>query len=119
MIDRVRIKGVRLAHPLRDQATLITFGDYTKMRDTGQRMSSIRDDPLPAQRMMRVTDDNLFSVTMGSMLCLCSGARQPSCAISGAIPIAWPSAITGCSPSMATTSRFNGRTMPTAINGAR
>ena len=71
MIDRARIEGVRLAHPLRDRATLIAFGDHTKMWDTSQRMSSIRDDPLPAQRMMRVIDDNLFSVTMGSMLCLC------------------------------------------------
>ena len=76
MIDRNRIERVRLAHPLRDQATLITVGDHTEMRDTGQRMSSICDDPLPAQRMMRVVDDNLFSVTMGSMLCLCLPGRR-------------------------------------------
>ena len=48
-----------------------------------------------------------------------SGARQPSCAISGATPIAWRSAITGCSPSTASASRFSGRTTPTAISGAR
>ena len=32
-----------------------------------------------------------------------SAARPPSCATSGATPIAWRSAITGCSPSMAST----------------
>jgi hypothetical protein len=77
-----------LAPTLRDQATLIIFGNHTKMWNTGQRVSSVRDDPLPAQRMMRVIDDNFFSVTMGSMRCLCPAGRPRCCAISGGTSIA-------------------------------
>jgi Phage integrase, N-terminal SAM-like domain len=43
------------------------------------------------------------------------GERPPCSVTSGGIPIAWRSAIIGCSPSTATTSRFNGRTTHTAI----
>ena len=45
--------------------------------------------------------------------------RQRCCGNRGATLIGSRSAITGCSPSRVTASRFSGRTMPRAISGAR
>lgn len=116
MFDRNRIESVWLAHPLRYEPSLTARGYNPIMRNAVNRVLSVRNNLLPTQRMIRITDDNLFAVMMGSMPVLRSPGPPRSLPTSADTPIASPSPTTAWSTSMVNTCAFAGETTRTATS---
>ena len=90
MLDRRRIEGFGFTHPLGDEPVLTDLGHYTVVTDTVNLLLPVDGDELTTQRMVRIANNKLFSLMMGSMLALRWVAPNTSCTIWLAILIASP-----------------------------
>jgi len=78
---------------------LTDLGHYTVMTNTVHLLLPIDGDELTTQRMVRIANNKLFTLMMGSMLALRSADRNTFSTIWPATRIGWQSPTTGWSTS--------------------
>ena len=78
---------------------LTNLGHYTVMTNTVHLLLPIDGDELTTQRMVRVANNKLFTLMMGSMLALRLVDPNTSCITSLVIPIVSPFLTIAFSPS--------------------
>ena len=78
-----------LAHPARHKPLLTRIGHESIMGYAIVVLLRIHHAPLAVQRVIRIVNNNVTALMMGSMQVLCSAEPSRCFAISAAIPIAW------------------------------
>jgi hypothetical protein len=96
ILDGRRIESFGFTHPLGNEPLLTALGHYTVMTDTVNLLLPIDRDELTIQRMVRIADNKLFTLMMGSMLALRLAGQSTSCIIWLVIPIGSPFPTIAC-----------------------
>jgi hypothetical protein len=88
MADRGWIEGLGLAHPLRHESLLTGIGHESIMSYAIMLLLRTHHGTLPMEWVIRIVNDNVFTVMMGSMQFLRSAEPSRCFAIWAAIPTA-------------------------------